>query len=109
MEWEPGACGYFKGYTHLLAGMEPRFFPGDLLGVAEVQPEGVLVCFLVDHWGRCFSAAGDTVFAEEVLRLGWVRIPLRRFPVPFGSSDNEGCKPTVPIPKVLRWEGQSFS
>jgi hypothetical protein len=95
--FRPGDWVIFLSYRHLLAGMEPIFHPGDFAVVAAVDGDGALICFHIDLWGRVFSAKGDTLFHEEVLRLGYAkRVPLKRLPRPYGDGDNELIKPTLP-------------
>jgi hypothetical protein len=72
---------------------EPIFRPGDLLGIAEIEPDGIFRCFLIDWRGRVVSAVGDTIFAEEVMLVPAPPMPLRRFPPPWGALDNEEDDP----------------
>lgn len=79
----------FLGYAELLDGMEPVLHPGDLAVVATCDGEA-LKCFPIDPWGRVYSAQGETLFPEEVIKLGYAgRVPMKRLPPPFGEMDNQ--------------------
>lgn len=92
MRFQVGDRCCFLGYRYALDEAEPIFFCGDMVATAKVDPDGVLLCFPIDGWGRVFSWQGETLFAEEVLRLPLPPIPKRRFPRPYGEGDNEGAK-----------------
>lgn len=64
-------------------------FPGDLLGVAHADPDGVLTCCRVDWRGRVYERESYLAFSEEVRFLPAPPLPMRRFPPPWGASDNE--------------------
>lgn len=87
MNFRMGDRLMFLGYQHLLPSMEPIFGKGDIIVVAAVMPDGELHCFPIDGWGRVFSFQGETVFAEEVLRLPLPRVPVKRLPVPYGRGE----------------------
>lgn len=91
MRFQAGDRCCFLGYSNLPKGADPIFFQGDIIAVAKVEPDDVLLCFPIDGWGRVFSWQGETVFAEEVIRLPLPPIPMRRFPRPYGEGDNEGA------------------
>lgn len=91
MHYRAGDRLYFLGYRHLLAEITPIFVEGQIVAVAEVLSDGELICFPIDDWGRVYSREGDTLFPEEVIRLPLTRIPLKRFPRPYGLADNEGA------------------
>jgi hypothetical protein len=54
-----------------------------------VDPEGPLICYRLDWRGRVFEQDRHLVFPEELRPVPAPPIPTRRFPVPWGASDNE--------------------
>lgn len=89
MQFCVGDRCYFLRYAHLAEGVEPILSEGDMVTVAKVEPDDVLICFPIDGWGRVFSWEGETLFSEEVLRLPLPPIPTKRLPPPYGEGDNE--------------------
>jgi len=73
MRFQAGDRCCFLGYSDLPKGADPIFFQGDIIAVAKVEPDDVLLCFPIDGWGRVFSWQGETVFTEEVIRLPFPR------------------------------------
>ncbi len=64
-----GDQGVFFRYVHLPKGPPPRFKTGDLFVVVVVQPDDVYRCLPITGTGRIISKQGDTVFAEEAIKL----------------------------------------
>lgn len=87
MHYRVGDRLLFLGYQHLLPDMHPIFFKGDAIVVVAVMGDGELRCFPIDGWGRVYSLQGDTVFAEEVLRLPLPRVPTKQLPPPYGAGE----------------------
>ena len=87
MRYRVGDRLLFLGYQHLLPEMEPIFFNGDVIVVAAVMDDEELRCFPIDGWGRVYSLQGDTVFADEVVRLPLPRVPQNRLPCPYCAGD----------------------
>lgn len=90
-----GDLAYFRSYSHLLEGATPVFHADQLVAIAEAEGEGALKCFPVGPCGRVYSLQGDTLFPEEVLCLPVGKVPMRRFPAPWGEYDNEIARPCV--------------
>lgn len=92
MQFAIGDRCYLLGYLELPQDAELIFTKGMMVAVAKVEPDDVLHCFPIDGWGRVYSWKGDTLFADEVVRLLLPPIPVRRFPRPYGEGDNENAK-----------------
>ncbi len=82
----PGILAYFNGY---IDGRDWGLSPGDLLGVPHADADGVLTCYRVDWRERVFERESYLTFTEEVRFLPAPPLPMRRFPPPWGVSDNE--------------------
>lgn len=67
---------YFLGYADAVP--YEILVPGQMVAVTEVRPEGEYAVFRIDDWGSVMSGEGETVFAEEVLRVPFPPIPLER-------------------------------
>lgn len=67
---------YFMGYADAVP--YEILAPGQMLAVTEVRPEGEYAVFRIDDWGCIMSNEGETVFAEEVLRVPLPPIPPER-------------------------------
>lgn len=75
---------YFLGYSCPVPSELLHY--GQMLVVLAVFPDGVYAVVRIDDWGRPFSDLGETVFAEEVMKVPLPPIPVDRLPPPFGPG-----------------------
>ncbi|QXF12468.1 hypothetical protein [Sphingopyxis terrae] len=75
---------YFLGYRCPVPSELLHY--GQMLVVLAVFPDGVYAVVRIDDWGRALSDLGETVFAEEVMKVPLPPIPVDRLPPPFGRG-----------------------
>lgn len=71
---------YFLGYADAVP--YEILALGQMVTVTEVRPDGEYAVFRIDDWGFVIEGEGETVFAEEVLRVPLPPVPIDRLP-PF--------------------------
>lgn len=86
MIYSPGDLVLFKSYVDAKSWGLLR---GDLLGIAHADVDGVLTCYRLDWRGRIYERESYLAFSEEVRPVPAPPLPMKRFPRPWGASDNE--------------------
>ncbi|OWK33647.1 hypothetical protein SPDO_05280 [Sphingomonas dokdonensis] len=84
--YSPGDLVIFRKYFDAKSW---GLWPGDLLGIAHGDGDGVLTCYRLDWRGRIFERESYLLFSEEVRPVPAPTLPMKRFPPPWGVSDNE--------------------
>ena len=74
----------FWEYGDEIGGCDPVFRPGNF-GVVVSLDGDAAVCLLTDENGKVLWWRGDTLFAEEFIRLTYAPPIPAHLPVPYGS------------------------